>query len=335
MASARRTLFGELCAEFAGTLILILFGVGVVAQVVTSHGAFGDHDSITWGWGLGVVLGIYTAARVSAAHLNPAVTLALAVFRGFEWRKVLPFCAAQMLGAFVAALIVRAAYGEAIGAVDPRPHHRHPGDLLHPARQRCAGHQPRHRAAGPGHRHRDPAVLVLAITDVRNNAPVAWMAPFIIGLVVVGIGMAWGTNAGYAINPARDFGPGWRPLSPAIRARSPTRAEPCTSGCRSWVRWSAGCSALPPMSGSSSVSYPESTSPRKSVRSRGRRRICRATAETHDRERRSGRAPGRHGVRADPEHLKSQRRSSDYSRVCRSHRSGHDQYPIHAVRPRR
>jgi glycerol uptake facilitator protein len=53
MASARRTLFGELCAEFAGTLILILFGVGVVAQVVTSHGAFGDHDSIAWGWGLG------------------------------------------------------------------------------------------------------------------------------------------------------------------------------------------------------------------------------------------------------------------------------------------
>jgi glycerol uptake facilitator-like aquaporin len=187
MASARRTLFGELCAEFAGTLILILilFGVGVAAQVVTSHGAFGDHDSIAWGWGLGVVLGIYTAARVSAAHLNPAVTLALAVFRGFEWRKVLPFCAAQMLGAFVAALIVRAAYGEAIGA------------------------------------------------------------------------------------------------------RSPTRAEPCTSGCRSWVRWSAGCSALSPMSGSSSVSCPEATSPRKSVRSRGRRRICRATAETHDRERRA------------------------------------------------
>jgi len=64
MASARRTLFGELCAEFAGTLILILFGVGVVAQVVTSHGAFGDHDSIAWGWGLGVVLGIYTAGHV-------------------------------------------------------------------------------------------------------------------------------------------------------------------------------------------------------------------------------------------------------------------------------
>jgi len=64
MASARRTLFGELCAEFAGTLIPILFGVGVVAQVVTSHGAFGDHDSIAWGWGLGVVLGIYTAGHV-------------------------------------------------------------------------------------------------------------------------------------------------------------------------------------------------------------------------------------------------------------------------------
>lgn len=87
---ARRTLLGELSAEFAGTMILILFGVGVVAQVVTSEGTLGDHDSIAWGWGLGVMLGIYTAARISGAHLNPAVTVALAVFRGFAWRK-LPF----------------------------------------------------------------------------------------------------------------------------------------------------------------------------------------------------------------------------------------------------
>src|SRR3954447_26597452 len=108
-----RTLAGELAAEFAGTFILILFGVGVVAQVVA--GGIGDHDSIAWAWGLGVVLGVYTAARVSGAHLNPAVTLSLAAFRGFSWGKVLPYMLAQTAGAFVAALLVRWNYSEALG----------------------------------------------------------------------------------------------------------------------------------------------------------------------------------------------------------------------------
>ena len=78
--SRRPALVGEMCAEFAGTMILILFGVGVVAQVATSQdGGLGDHDSIAWAWGLGVTLGVYVAARLSGAHLNPAVTLALAL----------------------------------------------------------------------------------------------------------------------------------------------------------------------------------------------------------------------------------------------------------------
>src|SRR3954451_1402855 len=96
-------LLGELAAEFAGTMILILFGVGVVAQVVA--GGLGGHDNIAWARGLGVTLGVYVAARLSGAHLNPAVTVALAAFKGFEWRKVLPYAIAQTLGAFVAALL--------------------------------------------------------------------------------------------------------------------------------------------------------------------------------------------------------------------------------------
>jgi len=104
-------------AEFLGTLILILFGVGVVAQVVAA--GIGDHDSITWAWGLGVALGVYVAARISGAHLNPAVTLALACFKGFSWRKVLPYSLAQTLGAFVAALLVRWNYTEALAKADP------------------------------------------------------------------------------------------------------------------------------------------------------------------------------------------------------------------------
>src|SRR5690349_19233507 len=110
-------LVGELFAEFAGTMILILFGVGVVAQVVA--GGIGNHDSIAWSWGLGVTLGVYVAGRMSGAHLNPAVTIALAAFAGFSWRKVLPYSLAQTLGAFVAALLVRWNYTEVLHKADP------------------------------------------------------------------------------------------------------------------------------------------------------------------------------------------------------------------------
>ncbi|NYD42946.1 MIP family channel protein [Nocardioides panaciterrulae] len=198
---------GELVAEFAGTMILILFGVGVVAQVVTGNGALGDHDSIAWAWGLGVTFGVYTAARISGAHLNPAVSVALAAFAGFSWRKVLPFALAQTAGAFVAALLVRWVYADAIGTVDP-------GHTI--KTQGIFSTLPGNGAmdVSTGTALLDQVVgtaillfLILAVTDSRNDAPVAWMAPFIVGLIVVAIGMAWGTNAGYAINPARDFGP--------------------------------------------------------------------------------------------------------------------------------
>lgn len=203
----RRTLVGELLAEFAGTAILILFGVGVVAQVVTGAGALGDHDSIAWAWGLGVTLAVYTAARISGAHLNPAVTVALAAFAGFSWRKVLPYSIAQIAGAFVAALIVRWVYDDAISLVDP-------GHTI--ATQGIFSTLPGNGSLdiGVGTAFLDQVVgtaillfVILALTDTRNAAPVAWFAPFVIGLLVVAIGMAWGTNAGYAINPARDFGP--------------------------------------------------------------------------------------------------------------------------------
>ncbi|MFQ1002068.1 MIP/aquaporin family protein [Modestobacter sp. SSW1-42] len=200
-----RTLAGELAAEFAGTLILILFGVGVVAQVVA--GGLGDHDSIAWAWGLGVVLGVYTAARISGAHLNPAVTLALAVFRGFSWSKVLPYSLAQFLGAATAALIVRWNYSEALALFDP-------GNTI--KSQGVFSTLPGNGALDVSTLGalRDQVIgtaillfLILAVTDARNTAPGANLAPWIIGLIVVAIGMAWGTNAGYAINPARDLGP--------------------------------------------------------------------------------------------------------------------------------
>jgi glycerol uptake facilitator protein len=202
-----KTLLGECSAELAGTFILILFGCGVVAQVVA--GGIGNHDSIAWAWGLGVTLGVYTAGRMTGAHLNPAVTIALAAFRGFSWRKVLPYSVAQFLGAFLAALVVRWNYTEALHKVDPG---------LTIKTQGVFSTLPGNGVADLGVHmwggFRDQIIgtailmmVILAITDLRNTSPAANLAPLIVGLLVVGIGMAWGTNAGYAINPARDFGP--------------------------------------------------------------------------------------------------------------------------------
>ncbi len=199
------TLAAQVVAEFFGTCILILFGVGVVAQV--SAGSIGNHDSIAWSWGLGVMLGIYVAGRISGAHLNPAVTLALAIFQGFEWRKVIPYSLAQTAGAFVAALIVRWNYTESIAKVDPGHTVKTqgifstlPGNGTLPVNEWGAL---RDQIIGTA----ILVFLIFAITDVRNNPPLAHLVPFIIGLLIVAIGMAWGANAGYAINPARDFGP--------------------------------------------------------------------------------------------------------------------------------
>ncbi len=200
-----RGLVGELAAEFAGTMILILFGVAVVAQVVAAE--IGDHDSIAWAWGLGVTLGVYVAARTSGAHLNPAVTIALAAFKGFSWRKVLPYSLAQTAGAFVAALIVRFNYSEVLQKADPGLTIKTQGVF---STLPGNGSLP----IGTWGAFRDQVIgtailllLVLAVSDARNSAPMANLAPFMVGLIVVAIGMAWGTNAGYAINPARDFGP--------------------------------------------------------------------------------------------------------------------------------
>ncbi|MEU1517435.1 MIP/aquaporin family protein [Streptomyces sp. NPDC005811] len=211
----RSALVGEVSAEFAGTMVLILFGCGVVAQVVagggltTPPGGLGNHDSIAWAWGIGVTMGVYVAGRLSGAHLNPAVTVALATFKGFPWKKVAPYVVAQTAGAFVAALIVRWNYTEALGKYDPGHTIKSQG-VFSTLPANGNPNLPVHEWGA----FRDQVIgtailllLILAVTDLLNNPPGANLAPFIVGLIVVGIGMAWGTNAGYAINPARDFGP--------------------------------------------------------------------------------------------------------------------------------
>src|SRR2546425_5650682 len=105
-----RELLREVLAEFLGTFVLIVFGVGVVAQVVLSKGTAGSYLSINLAWGLAVTMGCYVAAGVTGAHLNPAVTLALAVHRRFPWNKVGPYTLAQLAGALVASVVVFITY---------------------------------------------------------------------------------------------------------------------------------------------------------------------------------------------------------------------------------
>jgi glycerol uptake facilitator protein len=194
-------------AEFLGTMILLLFGIGVVAQVVAGGSSLGDHNSISWAWGFGVVLGVYTAARISGAHLNPAVTIALAAFRRFPWRSVVPYIFAQVLGAFCGALIVRWGYNAVLHNADPGLTMKTQGVF---STLPGNGTLPVSLWGGFLDQVIGTAILVFLIfvlTDRLNDPPLSNLTPFIVGLVVVAIGMAWGTNAGYAINPARDFGP--------------------------------------------------------------------------------------------------------------------------------
>jgi glycerol uptake facilitator protein len=202
-------MFPELAAEFIGTLVLILFGNGVVANVVLFgtgvpgeivHGGF---TNITIGWGLAVTMGVYLAGRISGAHLNPAVTISMAVYRDFPWRKVLPYILVQTLGAFLAAGLVYWNYLPAFQAFDPGLEKTAGVFTTFPA-------FPQVPFAGLLDQTIGTALLlmlILAITDERNQPPGANLGPLMTGLVVVVIGMGFGGMHGYAINPARDFGP--------------------------------------------------------------------------------------------------------------------------------
>ena len=200
----------ELLAEFFGTFILIVFGIGVVAQVVLSKGAAGSTLSINIAWGLAVTMGCYVAAGVTGAHLNPAVTLALAVHRRFPWNKVLPYSIAQFAGAFIASAVVFATYHEALYAFDNGVR-----QVIGP--QGTAGiwaTYPQPFLSGFPGGFIDQVVgtallvgVIFAITDTRNSPAPAGLAPVVVGLLVLLIGATYGFNSGYAINPARDLGP--------------------------------------------------------------------------------------------------------------------------------
>lgn len=232
----RQRLLGELVSEALGTAIIILFGCGSVAMTVAALNqsdrgkeaqvASGDWLLITTGWGAGVALAVWVAGGVSGAHLNPAVTLAQALRRGFPWSKVPSHWAAQVFGAFVGAAIIYLNYHDAISSLEsaekvtrgtpdsvatfsifatfPAPYYSSPvGPLID-------------QIIGTGLL----VMLIFAVIDAFNAPVKANLAPLAVGLIVVAIGVSLGANAGYAINPARDLGPrlvawieGWKSVA--------------------------------------------------------------------------------------------------------------------------
>nr|BBH92335.1 aquaporin [Thermogemmatispora argillosa] len=215
-------LWGECLAEFFGTMILLLFGDGCVATfaLFTNIGAnnaatpfANEWIVIILGWGLAVMLGIYVAGAISGAHLNPAVTLALAVRGKFDWSKVVPYWVAQVLGGFVAAAILYFVYqGALVHALSLN--HLTIGQIADPNGYGGVFYTSPKPFVGTFGAFCDEFVgtallvgLIFAITDGRNQPVQANLNPLIIGLLVVAIGASFGLNTGYAINPARDFGP--------------------------------------------------------------------------------------------------------------------------------
>src|SRR5947209_5277464 len=207
---------GEAIAEFFGTMVLILFGDGCVASFALFTNLNGPGGAATpfanewpviiFGWGFAVMLGIYVAGAVSGAHINPAVTLALAARGKFPWNKVLPYWGAQVLGAFVAAAILYFVYhGALVNAAGSGDFGKAVGGVFYTSPKGFVGLFGAFMDEFVG-----TALLVgliFAIVDGRNQPVQANLNPLIIGFLIVAIGASFGLNTGYAINPSRDFGP--------------------------------------------------------------------------------------------------------------------------------
>lgn len=199
----------EFFAEFLGTFILVVFGCGVNAQSTLSRGQFGGFLSVNIGWGWGVAFGAWIAGGVSGAHLNPAVTLTTGILGRHPLIKIPVYWLAQYLGAFVASACVFGVYYDALNDYDG-------GVRSVTGENATAGiwgtyPQPYMTLIGGfGDQVFGTMLLVLcimALTDRANLSPSPGMLPLCIGGLIAAIGICFGMNCGYAINPARDFGP--------------------------------------------------------------------------------------------------------------------------------
>lgn len=208
----KKSYFGELVAEFIGSFILIFIGSGVVAALVLEGANIGQLE-LSLVWGMAVTMAIYVTGSVSGTHINPAVTLALATFKGFDKKKVIPYIIAQMLGTFTAAAVVYGLYRSAFL-------------LYEQTNNLVRGSQESAKLVGifstfpKAHLTMMSAflvevaitafllIVVLAVGDTRNqSAPTPGMAAVMIGITIAIIGSSFGPLTGFAMNPARDLGP--------------------------------------------------------------------------------------------------------------------------------
>ncbi|EHD23552.1 MULTISPECIES: MIP/aquaporin family protein [Brenneria] len=205
------TLKGQCIAEFLGTGLMIFFGIGCVAALKVAGASFGQWE-ISIIWGLGVAMAIYLTSAISGAHLNPAVTIALWLFACFDRRKVAPYILAQLAGAFCAAALVYTLYYNLF--VDFEQTHN-----------MVRGSVESLNLAGTFSTYPHPQIsvmqaflieivitsilmgLILALTDDGNGIPRGPLAPLLIGILIAVIGASMGPLTGFALNPARDFGP--------------------------------------------------------------------------------------------------------------------------------
>lgn len=202
-------------AEFIGTAILILFGSGVVANVVLnkSKGHGGGWIVIASGWGLGVAFAVYSVGRISGSHINPAVSIALASIGEFDWALVPGYIAAQTAGAAAGAALVFLAY---LGQWAETP------DAELKRAVFCTSPEVRKTVPNLLTEIIGTAILVfgvlalgsvakdISVVDLNEGLKVGfgtWFGPLLVGLLVVAIGLSLGGPTGYAINPARDLGP--------------------------------------------------------------------------------------------------------------------------------
>ncbi|XP_063780076.1 aquaporin-7-like isoform X2 [Pseudophryne corroboree] len=185
------------------------FGLGAVAQVVLGKNAFGQYLSINLSFGIGVTMGIHVAGGVTGAHMNCAVSLTNCILGKLPWRKLPVYMLSQIVGAFLAAMVVYFLYYEALykycggNLVVTGPNETASIFATYPQPYLSIGGGFLDQVIGTA------ALLlcILAINDRRNNAALDGTQAVVVGLLVTVIGMSMGMNSGYAINPARDLGP--------------------------------------------------------------------------------------------------------------------------------
>lgn len=204
-------------AEFLGTMLLIMFGTGVSLQYFLSldpnvvSSPRGTYLSVSFGWGIGVAVGVWVAGGISGGHINPAVTLSLACFRGFPWKKVPGYVLAQILGSTAGAGLNYAMYRRAISIFEGGGNIRTvSGPTATAALFSTYPLEYVTDATAFFQEFLNTAILlitVLAISDSNNAAPPDGLNPLVLLFLIVGIGACFGMQTAYCINPARDIGP--------------------------------------------------------------------------------------------------------------------------------